>query len=100
MPMTMENRVRDELRRERELLDELRSDPMLLKQELRDRHEEIVDRLDETFHRAADAIERIGEPGTRGRSAACDEFLEAWSELKSRIRIVCLMRPARPQNRY
>ena len=40
-----------------------------------------------------------GAPGTDGRTAACDEFLEAWSELKSRVRIVCLLRPARPRHR-
>jgi hypothetical protein len=96
MPTTLENKVRKELCRERRLLDALRADPMLLKRELRDQHGEIIDRLDATYERAADAIERIGEPGTAGRKEACDEFLEAWSELTSRVRLVRRERVAGP----
>ncbi len=99
MPMTLEGKVREELQREREFLDSLRADEALLKPELRHCHEEIVDRLDETFAKAADAIDRIGEPGTEGRADACDEFLEAWSELKSRVRIVCRTGSTRTRQR-
>lgn len=103
MPMTMESRVRDELQRERKRLDSLRADPSMLKPELRHCHDEIVGRLEETFERALDAIERIGEPGTEGRTDACDAFLDAWSELQSRVRLVCAEQPfqprARPRNR-